>query len=141
LGACRQSNSACYPQKKSMAKEKDIDEFVDIKVEQSEHKSISIKEWFDGSIITRKSISQQLPFILFLCFFGIIYIGNRYHAEKIVRDLDKIQQNVKDLRAESIITASELMRMSKQSEVLKLVKQEDIGLEESVEPPKKIKKL
>jgi len=123
-----------------MTKDNDINEFIDPKIENSEHKKTSFKEWFDGTIITRKSITQQLPFILFISFFGIIYIGNRYHAEKIVRDLDKIQQDVKDLRAESIITASELMMMSKQSEVLKLVKQEEIGLEESVEPPKKIKK-
>ena len=50
-----------------MAKEKDI-EFVDPKVEQSEHKKINFKDWIDGSVLTRKGIVNQLPFILFISF-------------------------------------------------------------------------
>jgi hypothetical protein len=121
-----------------MKKDNNIEEFVDSKIESSEHKKISVKEWFDGSIIAREAIVKQLPFILFISFFGVLYIGNRYHAEKVVRGLDKIQQEVNDLRAESITTASELMMMSRQSEVFKLVQKENLDLEESVVPPKKI---
>jgi hypothetical protein len=122
-----------------MKKEKDIEEFVDVKPESTDPKKISLKEWFDGSIITREAFSKQLPYILFVSFLAVIYIGNRYHAEKVVRDLDKIQQEVKDLRAESITTASELMIMSRQSEVVKLVQKEGLELKESLVPPKKIK--
>jgi len=123
-----------------MEENKDIQEFVDPKVESKEHKKTSLKELIDGSIITRKAITQQLPFILFISFLAVLYIGNRYHAEKIVRKIDKLQVEVQDLRAESIITASELMFISKQSEVLKLVNHQNINLKESVEPPIMIKK-
>jgi hypothetical protein len=118
-----------------MEENKDIKEFVDPKVESKEHKKTSLKELkdlIDGSIITRKSISKQLPFILFISFLAVLYIGNRYHAEKIIRKTDKLQVEVQDLRAESIITASELMFISKQSEVLKLVNHQNINLKESV---------
>lgn len=123
-----------------MEENKDIQEFVDPKVESKEHKKTSLKELIDGSIITRKAITQQLPFILFMSFLAVLYIGNRYHAEKIVRKIDKLQVEVQDLRAESIITASELMFISKQSEVLKLVNHQNINIKESVEPPIMIKK-
>ncbi len=126
-----------------MEENKDIKEFVDPKVESKEHKKTSLKELkdlIDGSIITRKSISKQLPFILFISFLAVLYIGNRYHAEKIIRKTDKLQVEVQDLRAESIITASELMFISKQSEVLKLVNHQNINLKESVKPPIIIKK-
>jgi hypothetical protein len=123
-----------------MEENKDIQEFVDPKVESKEHKKTSLKELIDGSIITRKAITQQLPFILFVSFLAVLYIGNRYHAEKIVRKIDKLQVEVQDLRAESIITASELMFISKQSEVLKLVNLQNINIKESVEPPIMIKK-
>lgn len=123
-----------------MEENKDIQEFVDPKVESREHKKASLKELIDGSIITRKAISEQLPFILFISFLAVLYIGNRYHAEKIVRKIDKLQVEVQDLRAESIITASELMFISKQSEVLKLVNHQNINIKESVEPPIIIKK-
>jgi hypothetical protein len=119
---------------------KNIEEFIDPKVEFSEHKKASIKELIDGTIITRKTIARQLPFILFCSFLAVIYIGNRFHAEKIIRETDKLKVEVQDLRAESIITASELMFLSKQSEVLKLIQRKNLNLIESVEPPIKLKK-
>jgi len=124
-----------------MAKEKDI-EFIDPKVESKdyENKKTSLKDLIDGTILTKQVMLRQLPFIIFLSFLAGIYIGNRYHAEKVVRDLAKLQIEVKDFRAEAITSASELMFISKQSEVIKMVKENQLGLEESLEPPYKIKK-
>jgi hypothetical protein len=120
--------------------EKDPNDFIDPKVEGKDHKRLSVKELIDGSILTRKSMVEQLPFVIFLSFLAIIYIGNRYHAEKVIRDMSKLQEQVMDLRAESITTASELMFISKQSEVVRMVKASQLNLEESVKPPIKIKK-
>lgn len=114
-------------------------EFVDQKEESKELKGTSIRDFLDGTIITRKNVVKQLPFIIFLSIIGIIYIGNRFHAEKVIRDITKAQEEVKNLRAEEITTASELMRISRQSEVIRLVKEKNLGLEESTEPPAKIK--
>jgi hypothetical protein len=114
-------------------------EFVDQKEENKELKGTSIREFLDGSVITRRKVVEQLPFFIFLFIIGLIYIGNRFHAEKVVRDITSIQTEVKNLRAEEITTASELMKISKQSEVAKLVKDNNLGLLESTEPPSKIK--
>ena len=122
-------------------KEKDV-EFIDPKVENKdlEGKKISLRGLIDGTILTRQVMAKQLPFIIFLSFLAAIYIGNRYHAEKVIRDMTRLQTEVKDLRALSITTASELMFISKQSEVVKMVRENQLGLEESVMPPFKIKK-
>ncbi len=122
-----------------MAKEEEI-EFIDPKEENSEFNKFSFKDFIDGSILTRKALVKHIPYILFLSLLAAIYIGNRYHAEKIIRDMDKLQHEVKDLRAESITSASELMFISKQSEVVKLVKEAHLNLNESVTPPFKIKR-
>ena len=42
------------------------------------------------------------------------------------------------MRAEAITTASELMFMSKQSMVVKLVEEKKIDIKEATEPPKRI---
>lgn len=97
-----------------------------------------LKNVIDGSILTRDSVIDQLPYVLFLTLIAVLYIGNRYHAEKIVRESIKIQAELKELRAESITTASKLMFISKQSEVAKLVNEHGLGLKEAVEPPKKL---
>jgi hypothetical protein len=70
---------------------------------------------------------------------GITYIGNSYHAEKVARRISSLQREVKDLRAESITTAAELMYVSRQSVVQRMVKNSKLDLKESVEPPYKIK--
>ncbi len=98
----------------------------------------SLKEILDGSMLTKEFFIERLPFIFFLSILTIFYIGNRYHAEKLIRDISFLQKEVKDLRAESITTTSELMFISKESEVLKLSKKHHLGLEELKKPPKKI---
>jgi hypothetical protein len=123
-----------------VSKEEEIVEFIDVKEENSEFIKFSVKDLIDGSILTRKSIVKQLPYVLFLSLLALIYIGNRYHAEKIIRDLDKLQNDVMDLRAESITSESDLMYISKQSEVARLLREEHSSIKESVTPPVKIRR-
>ncbi|MBI9066937.1 MAG: hypothetical protein JEZ09_06570 [Salinivirgaceae bacterium] len=97
-----------------------------------------LRNVMDGSILTRDSVIDQLPYVFFLTLIAVLYIGNRYHAEKIVRESIKIQAELKELRAESITTASKLMFISKQSEVARLVEEKGLELKEAVEPPQKL---
>ena len=113
-------------------------EFIDQTEEQKEIKKGPLKELLDGSLLTRESVVRQLPYILFVTFLAVIYIGNRYHAEKVVRETTILQNEIRELRSESISVEAELMDISKQSEVVLLVQQRGLDLKESVEPPKKI---
>ena len=98
----------------------------------------SFKDFIDGSVLTRDFMVKQLPYIFFLAVLGILYIGNRYHSEKLVRRSAMLQTELKELRAEAITVSANLMHLSRQSEVLKLLRQNDLNLLESLEPPKKI---
>ena len=79
---------------------------------------------------------QFLPKILFVFLLGILYISNTHYAEKTVRDINAIQAEVEDLRADYTTLKADLMFASKQSEVARKVK--DYGLKESFTPPYKI---
>ena len=124
-----------------MAKEKDKGsvEFINEKEEQKEQKKYTVKEVLTGSILAKKSVVNQLPFIIFIAFLGIIYIANRYQAESILRKTVKMQEELDELRAESITIASELMFASRQSQVIKLVHENNLGLKEATSPPKRVK--
>lgn len=114
-------------------------EFIDESQERKELKRVgTLKGLLAGSLLTRERLVRQLPYILFLTLLAFIYIGNRYHAEKIVRENSKLQDEVRELRAKAISTSAELMHLSKQSEVVRLIRQKELGLEESVTPPRKI---
>ena len=115
-------------------------EFTDIKKESDELTGSSIRDIFNGSLLTRGIILKNIGFIIWLTFLGIVYIGNSYHAEKVARSINRLQRDVKELRAESITTAAELMYVSRQSIVQQMVKDNRLEVKESVEPPYKIKK-
>ena len=121
-----------------MTRQKRNIEFVDQKIEQKEIRKGSVWDVFDGSLLTRDTVVRQLPFVLFITFLIILYIGNRYHAEKVIRETMQLQTELKELRARAISTASELEFISRQSEVAKLVESKGLGLKEAVEPPIKI---
>ncbi len=107
-------------------------------ISSNDEAKMPLQNVMDGSVLTRDGVIEQLPYVLFLTLIAILYIGNRYHAEKIVRETIKIQADIKELRAESITSASKLMFISKQSVVARLVNENGLDLKEAVEPPRKL---
>jgi hypothetical protein len=91
---------------------------------------------FSGTFLTNEKTLKHLPFILFLALIAIFYIANGYYADDKIREVNRISNQLKELRSEYISTKSELMFTSKQSEVAKSV--EPLGLKEPVVPPIKI---
>ncbi len=112
--------------------------FEELDSATSNNKKGSIKDFIGGGFLTSENVIRQIPYILFLTLIAIIYIGNRYQAEKIVRESIVLNNEVKELRSEAITATSELMYISKQSEVAKLVKKKGLDLKEAVVPAKKI---
>lgn len=109
------------------------------KTEKSQVKTGSfLKELLSGSMVTEKIILKNLWYVLLLTLLAAIYIGNRFHAEKITRETTRLQREVKELRAESLSTSADLMYLSRQSEVFRLVKEKGLNLEELKTPPYKL---
>ncbi|MEO5975665.1 MAG: FtsL-like putative cell division protein [Chryseolinea sp.] len=79
---------------------------------------------------------KYLPKILFVMVLGLIYISNTHYAEKTVRQINAIQVEVEDLRADYTTLKADLMFASKQSEVARKVNM--FGLKESLKPPYKV---
>ena len=97
-----------------------------------------IKELLSGSMVSEKIILKNLGYIAMITILTAIYIGNRFHAEKITRESTRLSREVKDLRAESLSTSAALMDISKQSEVFSMVREKGLNLEELKTPPYKL---
>jgi hypothetical protein len=97
-----------------------------------------IKELLSGSMISEKLILKNLGYVSLITLLAAIYIGNRFHAEKITRETTRLQREVKDLRAEALSTSADLMYVSRQSEVFRLVRDKGLNLEELKTPPYKL---
>ncbi len=77
-----------------------------------------------------------VPYILFVAFIGLFYIGNSHYAEKNVRKIDTLEKDVEDLRADYTTLKADYMFAGKQSEVAKNIARK--GIKESLRPPEKI---
>ena len=84
-------------------------------------------------IFSYKWIVKNLPFFLFLSILAIIYIYNGHYADKTIRNINKVQNDLKELQYEYKTLKSEVMFRSKQSELAKAVA--PLGLKELVVPP------
>lgn len=95
-----------------------------------------IQSILGGYFLVREGTTKHLPFLLFVAFLAVIYIGNSYYAEKITRQNEDLQKDLKELKFEYINTKSKLMQRSRQSEIAKSLAGR--GIKESTIPPKKL---
>lgn len=118
-------------------------EFLSGKEEFNELKGISFKEFLHGRFLAGKSLGQHWGFMTFMVFLAVLYIGNRYKMEQLLDRQAGLIYELKELKYEAITTSSELMNMSKQSEVMERVHEEGIELEVLKTPPRilKVKKV
>ncbi len=119
-------------------KKKQEKEFLSGKDEFKELKGITFKEFLHGRFLAGKQVGQQWGFLAFIVFLGVLYIGNRYQTERLLDRQAKLSKELNQLKYEAITTSSELMNMSKQSEVMERVRKEGIELEVLKTPPGKL---
>jgi hypothetical protein len=124
-----------------MAESKTTVEFIEPKKEKKEQKKATqanLRDFLDGSFMTREIVMKNFRYLILVTFLGLILIANRYHAEKIVRETNKVQHTIKELKAESVTVSSRLIGISRQSSVAKLVENNGLELKELKKPAKKI---
>jgi len=108
------------------------------KAAKKEKKQNPVAALLSGSLLTQDAVVKHLPYLLFLAFLGLVYIANGYLAESSVRKINKIQLEIKELRSEQISIKSELNNTIIESELKKIIVNREMGLTESMVPPKKI---
>lgn len=77
-----------------------------------------------------------VPPFLYAALLALVYIWSNHKAESTIREIEKLQQEVEDLRADVTTLEAEYMFSSKQSEVAKKIKV--LNIYEIEEPPIKI---
>ena len=80
---------------------------------------------------------RYMPLILFALCIGLIYVGNTHYHEKMVRQINGLEQEVGELRVEFTALKASYMLDSKQSAVA--ARAASLGIYETSHPPFKIK--
>lgn len=119
-----------------------LSEEVQQEMQDSVEEKASVSEGFiraflSGGKLSSAWVVSYLPFVFFVFCLGVLYISNRHYAENMVRDIDRVSNEVKVLSWEYKTLQADLMLRSTQTEIVSKV--EEYGLRTLVEPPKKIK--
>lgn len=122
--------------------EPELEEEIEIKVKpkpkrkDTESSNAFFKKLFTEGVVSKESATEMLPFLIFLSVLCMLYIANSHMAIKNVRNIDKLNKEVKELSWEYKSLKADLMFKSKLTEVAKKV--DTLGIKELTEPPKKI---
>ncbi len=91
-----------------------------------------------GTLISESLILKDMKYSALIAVLAIIFIANKFNAERVEREIIVLEQEVRDMRAEALSVSAELGSVSRQSEITDLVKERGLGLEELREPPYRI---
>ena len=108
-------------------------------VEETAKKEIPdnfLMNFLNKGFITTEEATRALPFVLFIAFLGMIYIGNRHLAEKNIRKIDKLGKEVKELSWGYKVAKADMAFKSTLNEVAQ--RTDTLGIKESLAPPQKI---
>lgn len=104
--------------------------------EKAQATSSFFRSVFSTGRFSSMSFVGYVPFLAFIGFLAIIYIANRHYAERTVRQIDRLDREVKEMGWDYKSISAEMMKLTTQTEIAK--RADSIGLKERTEPPKKI---
>ncbi len=124
---------------KLFKKSKKYEEFESGNEVVQDLKGFDFRELMNGQAFSRMSLEKHWSYALFLVFFGFVYINNHYSVEKLLKEQVALNKELQELKYEAITTSSQLMQMSRQSEVFSRVNDAGLGLEVLKTPPRIIR--
>lgn len=98
--------------------------------------SRAMQDVLGGAILENKKTQRIFPYLLFLALLAFVYITNDYVLENKVRRIAGMEREIREQRYEYISVKSDLMTLSKQSQLEKRL--ESIGIKENNVPVKTI---
>ena len=89
-----------------------------------------------GDVFSKDGFVGLFPFVFYIVFLSMLYITNIYIAEDMSREIAGLNRKIEDLHVEYVYLESEITKITKQSNMVNMLKNK--GIKESVEPLRKI---
>jgi hypothetical protein len=100
-----------------------------------ELKSSTLKDILNGNILNKQFFRRQYKLMLLIVVISIIYIDNRYASEKQLLYSIEINKKIQDAKYESLTISAELMEITRQSSIMKMLAEKGIELKQGKTPP------
>ena len=98
--------------------------------------NLSLKKILGGDILNTSFIRNQIGVFLLITVFLVIYIANRYNVQQNLIKIDKLRNELQDVKYKALSSSSELTEKSRESNVLnQLQNNKDSVLKIPNQPP------
>lgn len=92
-----------------------------------------------GTILTENFFLKNTHFIFVVVVIVTLYISNRYSCISKMAEIQSLERELKDVKYESLSISTELVGISRESQVQSLVNNNGLEMEVSKDPVFKIK--
>ena len=93
-----------------------------------------------GAILKEDFIVRHTKMIVLVVIMMFFYISNRYTCIIKIREIDRLQMQLKEVKSEALTISVRLTGNTRPSQVEELVKRQGLGLEKAKTPPYKLSK-
>ena len=105
-----------------------------------EKKKFSLMYILGGGMLNQGFITRHTKMIVLIVIMLFFYISNRYSCIIKLREIDRLQMQLKELQSEAVTTSVRLTGNTRPSQVEELVKKLGLDIEKSKTPPYKLHK-
>jgi cell division protein FtsL len=103
-------------------------------------KRISVMYILGGGILKEDFVIRHTKIIVLIVILLFFYISNRYTCMIKIREIDRLQEQLKEAKYEALSVSAQLAGNTRPSQVEELVKRQGLNLEKATEPPYKLRK-
>ena len=104
--------------------------------EAPQSRSFSLRKILGGDVLSTSFMRRQVWLCVLIALFIVVYIGNRYSCQQDIIEIDALQKELKDAKYKALSSNSKLTELSRQSNVLEMLKNnKDSTLKMPTQPP------
>ena len=93
-----------------------------------------IKDIIAGDVFLKEAVQKQFLFVGLLFLLSLIYVNNRFLYEKELREVERLRNEVVDLRYRSLTLSKDMKLAGRRTMIIEALDVMGVDLEESAKP-------
>ncbi len=85
--------------------------------------SLTLRKILGGDFLTTRILRNQIWLIVIIAVFTLVYVSNRYSCQRDIHEINDLKEKLKDAKYKSLASSSELTEMCRESNVIKMLKE------------------
>ena len=93
-----------------------------------------IKDIIAGDVFLREVVQKQFLYLVLLFLLSLIYVNNRFLYEKELREVERLRNEVKDLRYRSLTLSKDMKQAGRRAMIIETLDVMGVDLVETTKP-------